>query len=140
MKYWIVVIALGLVTSSCLKKIEGVDTLNTNIFDKEYAGDCWFYIDDAYSYYNDFGFPRVMIKAVLPEENAPGLQSYLIYITCRVNNQQEVLFNSYLNTSGDYTFFYDAAPETSNEYCLEAGIYLQDEDTTINRFTLCTQP
>ncbi len=81
-----------------------------------------------------------MIKAVLPEENAPGLQSYLIYITCRVNNQQEVLFNSYLNTSGDYTFFYDAAPETSNEYCLEAGIYLQDEDTTINRFTLCTQP
>lgn len=140
MKKGLLLIFLAFLAASCLKKIEGTDTLNTNIYDVDYAGECWFYIEDAYSYFNSFGFPRVMVKAVVPEENAPGLQSYIMYITCRVNNQPEVLFNSYLNTAGDYTFYYDAAPDPSNEYCLEAGIYLQDEDTTINRFTLCTQP
>ena len=139
MKFWTLIIAAFLV-SSCLKKIDGVDQLDTNIFDKEYAGPCWFEIDDAYLYYNDFGMQKMMVEAIIPEENVPGLKPSLIFITCRVNNQPEVLFNSTVNTTGDYSFFYNAAVESSNEYCLEAGIYLQEEDSTINRFTLCTQP
>ncbi|MBK9192081.1 MAG: hypothetical protein IPM77_11515 [Crocinitomicaceae bacterium] len=33
--------------NACLKKIDGVDELNTNLYDYEYNGECWFYIDDA---------------------------------------------------------------------------------------------
>jgi hypothetical protein len=139
MKYTILIL-VALLATSCLKKIEGVNDLDTNIFDKEYAGPCWFYVDDTYTYFNMFGMPRVMVEAVLPEENVPGLKPSMIFITCQVNNQQEILFNSTVNNKGDYTFYFDAAPESSNSYCLEAGIYLQEEDTTINRFTICTQP
>jgi len=140
MKNLVLVISLSLLTASCLKKIDGVDNLTTNIYDKEYTGPCWFYISDTYAYFNNVGAPRVMIKAVLPEENVPSLQPYMIQITCKVNDQQEVVFNSFINTAGDYTFFYDAAPDPSNEYCLTAGIFLQKEQITINSFTLCTQP
>lgn len=124
--------------SSCLKKIDGVNELNSNIYDYEYSGECWFYIDDAYSYFNDFGQQFVKIEAVLPEEKFPGLQPNLIFITCNVNEEQEVIFNSYINTKGDFEFFYDAQVSSNNEYCLEAGLFIQDRDTTINRFTLCT--
>lgn len=136
----VVSIILVLITTSCLKKIEGVDELNTNIFDKEYAGGCWFEIEDTYWFINDFGLPRMRVKAVLPDENVPDLSPNLIYIKCRVNNQPEILFNAFTDSKGDYKFYYDAVIESSNNYCLQAGLYIQDEDTTINTFTLCSQP
>lgn len=129
---------LLLTLNSCLKKIDGVNDLTTNIYDYEYSGECWFIISDAYSYYNDFGQQFVKVEAVLPEENFPGLQPNLIFITCNVNNEQEVIFNSYINTNGDFEFYYDAQVNPDNQYCMEAGLYIQDRDTTINKFTLCT--
>jgi hypothetical protein len=140
MKIYILFIAVlaGLSLSSCLKKIEGTDSLTTNIFDAEYTGDVWFLIDDIYTYYTDFGQLKVRVEAAIPNANMPVLKPYLIYINCHVNDEPEITFYAYKNTKGDYPFYFDLMPVTSNQYCLEAGIYLQDQDTTINRFTLCT--
>ncbi len=126
-----------LLLSSCLKKIEDADKLTTNIFDVEYTGDVWFLIDDIYTYYTDFGQLKVRVEGLIPNANMPVLKPNLIYINCHVNDEPEIIFYTYKNTKGDYTFYYDLMPETTNSYCLEAGIYLQDQDTTINRFTVC---
>lgn len=139
-KRFFIALLFLLTLTSCLKKIEAADHLDTNIFDQDYAGDVWFYIDDIYSYYTEFGQLKIRVEAVLPNANMPELKPNLIYINCHVNGEPEVLFYAYKNTDGDYPFFYDLLPETPNEYCLDAGIYLQDKDTTINRFTLCGQP
>lgn len=135
----IIPILLLMISVSCLKKIEGTENLNTNIFDKDYAGGVWFYIDDVSSYYTDFGQLKIRVDAVLPSANMPALKPYLIYINCSVNNKPETLFYSYKDTDGDYPFYFDLSPESSGEYCMDAGIYLEDEDTTINRFTLCSE-
>lgn len=132
------VLFLMILLSSCLKKIEGTDNLTTNIFDVEYTGDAWFLIEDIYTYYTTFGQLKVRVEAVIPNANMPVLKPNLIYVNCHVNDEPEVIFYTYKNTKGDYTFYYDLMPETTNSYCLEAGIYLQEQDTTINRFTLCT--
>jgi hypothetical protein len=139
MKNYILFIAVlaSISLSSCLKKIEGTDNLTTNIFDVEYTGDAWFLIDDIYTYYTVFGQLKVRVEAVIPNANMPVLKPNLIYINCHVNDEPEITFYTYKNTKGDYPFYFDLFPASSNEYCLEAGIYLQDQDTTINRFTLC---
>lgn len=138
MKHNLIIAALAAFSlSSCLKKIEGTDQLTTNIFDIEYSGTVWFEIDDIYTYYTEFGQLKVRVDAILPNENMPELKPYLIYINCRVNDEPEIIFYAYKNTLGDYPFYFDLDPQTPNNYCLEAGIYLQDQDTTINRFTLC---
>jgi len=140
MKNLILVMSLIFVLTSCLKKIDKADNLNTNIFDKEYAGPCWFTIEDTYTYINGNGQTRVRTEAVLYESKMPGLKPSSVKINCQVNDQQSILLNVITNYNGDYPFYYDAIPESSNEYCFEAGIYLEAEDSIINKFTVCTQP
>lgn len=140
MKFDLIILGLVFGLTSCLKKIDAADNLNTNIFDKEYAGDCWFDVVDCYSFQNQFGQTRIRVEAVLYESKMPGLKPSAVNIKCRVNDQDELLLYVITNDDGDFPFYYDAIPETSNEYCLNAGLYLEAEDSTINRFTVCTQP
>lgn len=140
MKIGYIILSLGFVLTSCLKKIDEANNLNTNIFDKEYAGDCWFDVVDTYSFQNQFGQTFIRVEAVLYESKMPGLKPSSVKIYCNVNEQDELLLNVSTDEDGDYPFYYDAIPETSNEYCLKAGLYLEAEDSTINRFTVCTQP
>lgn len=133
-------VVISFFLSSCLKKIEEVNHLNTNIFDKEYQGDSWFFIDDIYTYYNNFGQQFVRVEAVLPEQNMPELKPNLIFISCSVNDGTKVIFNAHLDSDGSYPFYYDLPPlAPGSEYCLEAGLYLEEEDTIINTFVSCTQ-
>lgn len=137
-KYFLILsVFVIFMSTSCLKKIEGTDNLTTNIFDSEYTGDVWFVIDDVFTYYTDFGQLKVRVEAFIPNANMPALKPNLIYINCHVNDEPEITFYAYKNTKGDYPFYFDLMPATTNEYCMEAGIYLQEQDTTVNRFTLC---
>jgi len=140
MRLILIILFISILFSSCLKKIEEADNLNTNIFDKEYAGGCWFNVTDTYSYINGDGQTKIRIEAVLPESNMPGLKPSSVAIYCSVNDQPELLLNVGTDDNGNYPFYYDAIPESSNEYCLEAGLYLASEDSTINRFVVCSQP
>jgi len=140
MKNLIFILCLIFALTSCLKKIDAADNLNTNIFDKEYVGPCWFTIEDTYIFINGDGQARVRVEAVLYESKMPGLKPSSVKINYQVNDQQAILSNVITNSNGDYPFYYDAIPESSNEYCLEAGIYLEAEDSIINKFTVCTQP
>lgn len=139
MKYTAGIIFFTLIfgLTSCLKKIEGTDQLNTNIFDKDYLGDCWFELDTIYQYYNSFGFPIIRVKAVLPEKNMPELKPYIVYVSCHINSNSDVIFNAKNDGKGNYPFYLDVNPASSGEYCMTAGIYLEGQDTVINTFTLC---
>jgi hypothetical protein len=137
MKHWIAAILLIGIHTSCLKKVEGADELNTNIFDREYAGDIWFTITDAYSFINDSGLPRVRVEAVIPASKMPSLSPTLVQLQVDVNGQADVLFNASIDEYGNYAFYYDAVP-ASGDYCLTAGIYVQEDGSVINSFTECT--
>jgi hypothetical protein len=138
MKNWFAIIVLIGCLPSCLKKVEGADELNTNIFDREYAGDIWFVITDAYSFINDSGLPRVRVEAMIPASNMPTLTPTIVQLQIDVNGQDSILFNAGIDEDGNYAFYYDAVPATPGNYCLTAGIYVQEDGTVINSFTACT--
>lgn len=138
MKHVIVILSLSFALSSCLKKIEAADNLNTNIFDKEYAGDCWFVVEDTYTYINSDGMTLVRVEANLYGSKMPELKPSSVKINCHVNDKPDILIEVVTDNKGNYPFYYDLVPETSNEYCLEAGLFLEVEDTIINKFTVCT--
>ena len=135
----IICVSLVLSFTSCLKKIDGVDELNTNIFDKEYQGDCWFYIKSTTTFINQFGQTRVRVIGILPDANMPALKPSSIKIRYQVNEQSEILAAVPIDNKSNYTFIYDAVPETVNSYCLKAGIYLESEDSTINTCVICDE-
>ena len=135
----IICVSLVLSFTSCLKKIDGVDELNTNIFDKEYQGDCWFYIKSTTTFINQFGQTRVRVIGILPDANMPALKPSSIKIRYQVNEQSEILAAVSIDNKSNYTFIYDAVPETVNSYCLKAGIYLESEDSTINTCVICDE-
>ena len=87
----LVPLAFGILLTSCLKKIDAADNLTTNIFDKEYTGDCWFDVVDCYSFQNQVGQTRIRVEAVLYESKMPGLKPSAINIKCKVNDQEELL-------------------------------------------------
>lgn len=136
----VVIFAIALIAglSSCLRKIEKVDELNTNVFDKDYAGGTWFQIVDAYTFFNDMGLPRVRVEAMIEGSKMPGLKPSYVQIAASVNGEAEVLLIANLDGNGNYDFHVDALVNSSGDYCLTAGIYLEDEETTINSFTECT--
>lgn len=137
MKKTLVITTILISLTSCLKKMDEVDNLNDNIFDYEYQGNAWFEIQDVITYYNQFGQLFVRVKAIIPAENTPDLKPNLIYIACDVNDNGQVIFNAYKNVNGAYPFYYDLLPQSQNNYCLKAGIYLQEQDSIINTFELC---
>ena len=137
MKKLLIYIATGCVAVSCLKKTEGIEEMNTNIFDKEYQGDKWFLIEEAHSFFNQTGLPRVRVEAYIPSGNMPELKPYSVQLQCSVNEQSVQLVDAIIDNDGNYLFHYDAVPEPSGEYCLSAGIYVEEEDTAINTFVEC---
>lgn len=130
-------ISVVLLFSSCLKKIDGVDQLNTNIYDKEYAGDSWFIIDDMVGFLVD-GQLRYKMKILIPKENLPNLKPTFIDVNCQVNSQDFGVNQAVLKTTGDYKLDLVVVPDGGTEYCITMGIYVQEEDVTINSFTECT--
>jgi hypothetical protein len=129
---------LAFVFSGCLKKIDEVDQLDTNVYDRGYAGDQWFEILDYYQFINDLGQTRVRVEYNIPEENLPELKSSFFDLALR---KGEVTTWSYitlpLNGDGGYNFYTDFVKNDADVYCLSLGVYVPDEDAVINDFQEC---
>lgn len=129
-----------LVFSSCLKKIEEADHLDTNIFDRDYTGGQWFNIVDYYQYSNELGQIRVKVVFDIPESNLPNLKSSYFNLAYRRGTtelwQYAVLE---LNNKGGFNGSFDFITNEEHLYCLTLGIYLPEEDAVINYFEECVQ-
>lgn len=133
----LICISIGMTLSSCLKKIDEMDNLNTNIFDPEYAGDKWYSIDDAYLYTNSFNDQYVRIEYSIPESAVPTIQPTGISIMSECNSYPAQTDSAILSYKGHYEGVLQYVPDGSTDYCIDLGIYIWQEDTTINRFSEC---
>lgn len=123
--------------TSCLKKIEEADQLNTNIFDRDYEGYIWFEIDEIYQYINTDGLTKIRVDGLIPRNRLPGLKPTFVTVSCDVNGQDFGIINAAQNIHGDYEVNLDATPDGSSSYCLTMGIYLEEDESVINSFTAC---
>lgn len=130
-------IFVAVLTSGCLKKVEGVDTLNSNIYDKEYAGGSWFSITDAYEFQNSLGQDLVHLTATVPDTATPGLKQSLLYTSVLLNEEDEYLLNAPVEEDGSYEFVVVGPMELDGSYCLTMGVYIEEDSTFINHFTEC---
>ena len=137
MRISLLFISLIFLMSSCLKKIDGVDELNSNVFDKEYTGGLWFEIDDFYTVLID-GQTRYKMEVLIPKENLPSLKPSFLEVSCNVNEQDFGVVQANLTSDSNFEFFLIVIPDGGTDYCLTMGIYLDDEELTINSFTDCT--
>ena len=136
MKKLILYSFLVFLTTSCLKKLKEVDELNTNIFDKEYAGDTWFVIDDMSTILID-GQTRYKMEVRVQKSFLPGLKPSSIFLDCQVNSQEYDIVEANLNSDGEFDFFLIVIPDGTDTYCLAMGLYVNSEEITINSFTSC---
>ena len=137
MRVVVVILLIGLFQSSCLKKVEGADSLNSSIFDPEYDGGQWYVIDDISTYTNSNNDFKVRIEYIIYESVLPKLKPSGLSITADCNQYPTVKDSAELNYKGNFEGVLEYTPDGSTEYCLDLGIYLWSEDSTINRFSQC---
>lgn len=135
MKYLISISALLFLTS-CLKKIEEVESANTNIFDPEYAGEQWWEYDDVSLITNQNNDTYVSIE-FSAEEHLPELKPTLMDVRVVVNDGTPIYTSMILSPSGDLEGVVNILPTGETNFCVEVGVYVQEEDRTINTFTEC---
>lgn len=126
-----------LTLSGCLKKIDGVDELNTNIFDRDYAGEQWYIIDNAEQITNDLGEIKTRIYTVIPEENVPALKPSSISVHLEGDGIEVTVVDYFTAPGGDYELIIDLPYTGSGTYCITLGIYIDEEDAAINLFEDC---
>lgn len=136
MRIALIICLFSISLSSCLKKIEEAESLNSNIFDPEYAGEQWYTIEDisTITINNDL---KVRIEYSISESVVPTVQPTGFSITANCNNYPTEIDSAVLNYKGNYDGVLEYAPDGSSEYCLDLGIYLWKQDSTINRFSDC---
>ncbi|UKN02284.1 hypothetical protein K6119_01965 [Paracrocinitomix mangrovi] len=137
MKHFIIAISLIFLSSSCLKKIEEVETANTNIMDPDYAGGQWFVYDDVYTFTNSNNDQFVKLDFTIPAENAPKLKPTFIDLAVKVNGGNYIYTSVNINTQGDYDGSVAVVPQGETNYCVEIGVYVEEEDLVINSFSEC---
>lgn len=132
-------IVLLLVFSSCLKKLEEVDTANDNIYDHQFAGDIWFELDTVYIFTNQFNNQVANLEFHIKEEYTPELTPTNIDMSAKVNNGEEMFIEVPLNYYGVYKYDLAIPPDGSSAYCLELGVLVLEENDTlvINSFSAC---
>lgn len=130
-------ILILLLCCSCLKKIEEVETANTNIFDEEYAGDQWFVFDDVYLYTTSNNDLRLKFEYSIHENRAPELQPTNIPISIRINGGDVIITSAPIQPDGNYDGEFEINPTGETNFCLEIGVYIEEENKTINSFVDC---
>lgn len=137
MRIIVLMVLCGLFQISCLKKIDEADSLNSNIFDPEYAGEKWYSIQEISSYTNSNNDLRVRIDYAISESTVPTIKPTGLSIMADCNQYPTVLDSAVRTYQGYYKGSLEYLPDGSGQYCINLGIYLWAEDTTINRFTEC---
>ncbi|MCG8576182.1 MAG: hypothetical protein MI810_14930 [Flavobacteriales bacterium] len=132
-----IAILLPFVLSSCFKKIEGIDELNTNIYDREYAGDQWFQIEEATEFINEVGQTKVRIDILVPEESTPGLKPSFFYYSVDVNNEDLGVQSASKKEEGHYEIELIVDTDPSSNYCVMLGVWIEEDEEAINHFSEC---
>lgn len=135
MKY-IALLSIIAFCSSCLKKIEEVDTANTNIFDPEYAGDQWWIYDDVSMFTNQNNDTYIKIE-FSAEDHLPDLKPTSIDVSVIINEEPPIYTTMDISPSGDLEGIVTISPMSTTNYCIEIGVYIEEEDRTINSFSEC---
>ncbi|MDA7804030.1 hypothetical protein N8987_05580 [Crocinitomix sp.] len=132
-----VLVSFFLLLSGCFKKFEEVNDLNTNIFDREYTGEQWFEIADAYFYLNFAGVSKARAEIIIPEENVPGLQPSNIAIYATADEMDPLIIDFPRLVNGDYGAIIDLPYDGLISYCLSLSIYITETQDPINTFEDC---
>lgn len=135
-KFALIILGL-LLFSSCLKKIDEVETANTNIYDPEYAGDQWWQYTDLYLWTNTNNDQKVRVQVTVTEEYAPQLKPTNIPLTISVNGSSLYETTAAITQNGNYICDLDINPQSTTNYCIDVGVYVEEEDITINVFSEC---
>ena len=128
---------IALLLSSCLKKIEEVDSANTNIFDPDYAGEQWWSYDDVYLYTNSNNDQFVHFDFSIPQEKAPKLKPPTIDVSVKVNGGDPHYTGANIYIDGSYKGGLNIPPTGETSFCLEIGIFVESDTLIINEFTDC---
>jgi hypothetical protein len=91
-----------LVSTSCLKKIERTEDLNTNIFDREYSGDIWYEVKTLTQVTNDLGQIRARFSGQIYPDKLPTLKPSAIYILAEGTGFTEQVID--LNQNAEWEF------------------------------------
>lgn len=133
----IVLVSLLLLLSGCFKKFEEVGDLNSKIFDREYTGEKWFEIADAYFYLNFAGVSKARAEIIIPEENVPGLQPSNIAIYATAADMDPLIIDFPHLANGDYGATIDLPYDGLITYCFSLSIYVTVTQEKINSFEDC---
>lgn len=134
----IILFTIGLF--GCFKEVEEVSSLNTNIFDRDYAGEKWYVVEDSYLITNELGQNKVRNDIVIPDTVMPGLRPSKIAVMYTGPTIDTVVADIPQSPLGGYrnalSLPYVGADST---YCFSIGIYIEEEDAAINIFETCVK-
>jgi hypothetical protein len=137
MKRFAAICILLFLSSACLKKIEEIDTMTTNIYDTAYTGDSWFFIDDAYEYMNGLGENKVKLVCVVPASATPDLKPSFFKVIANINADSLGIVSTDKEFDESYEFWLDTDPSTDNNYCITLSVFIEEDSSSINPFTEC---
>jgi hypothetical protein len=128
---------LPLFLGSCLKKLEEIEETNSNIFDREYNGDRWYNVNSLEQISNELGEIKARFDAQLPRENLPGLLPSYVEFYLQGDGITGGVIGAPLAPGGNFDFEIDLPYTGAGEYCISLGIYIEEENETINIFEYC---
>ena len=128
---------LPFVLTGCLKKVEHVDDLTNNIFDRDYTGEQWYIIEDIAQVSNDLGQIKARLHVTIPAEKVPELNPSSIIVHVSGDGLPVTTIDFPLVPGGDFKAIIDLPFVGAGNYCIELGIYVKEEDAAINLFTDC---
>ena len=133
----LIFIGIALIATSCLKKIEEVETANNNIFDPEYAGEQWWVYEDVFMFTDQNNNTYVRFEIGIPEENAPELKPPQIDLAVTVNGGNTYYTEASVNYTGNYKGVVNIFPTGETNFCIDVGVYVEEEGLIINSFSEC---
>lgn len=136
---WLLVAFLLVGLSSCFKKYEEASDLTTNMFDREYSGECWYEIESIAYYVNDLGQSKARLGLLIPKENLPQLRPSIVTVELSSAGITPTLIDLPSTASGNYKKFVELPYVGVGEYCITMGIFVGTDSTIINSFPRCAQ-
>ena len=128
-------LSVVLLMSSCFKKLDGADTLNDNIYDRDYTGDAWFEVVSAAEFLDIFGNPKVLIDITIPADATPEFKATNFYYEATINTTDLGVNYVPREEEGHYDISITMDPDPSETYDITLGVWIEDYQESINPFT-----
>lgn len=137
LKYTAGLAFMVLLLSACFKKYDEIDTLNMNMFDREYAGDAWFNVDSVYYFVTPSGSSQARFEISIRKDRLPSLRPSSIAVEFSTAGVDPFIIEFPLTGGGAYERIIDLPFTGSGEYCITLGVYVSSDSSVINRFEGC---